>query len=405
MIKNVELERARQLILERGCPPDRETAALLEAHGRVLAEKISAPLDQPSFNRSPLDGYALQAADSRGAAPGSPVTLRVIDTIYAGGCSTKEVTAGSAVRLMTGSPIPRGADCVIRQEHTRAVQGRVEIFKELSPWDNYCFKGEYCQKGAAVLDRGELLGAAEIGMLAGLGFAQVPIYRKPVAAVLSTGDELVEPGRELAPGQIYSSNYYTITCRLKECGVELLPAGIVGDSCSAIEKAVASVIDRVDFLVTTGGVSVGDKDLIMEAMSNLGAEIVFWKVKIKPGSPALFSVLKEKPVISLSGNPFASTTAFELLLPPFLAKITGNEALKLRRMQAVLQDDFTKKSPLRRALRGSFMQDGSGRALVKIVDQAQSPGDLKVALGGNCYIDIQEGSTGLKQGELVQIYF
>ena len=405
MIRNVELETARRLVLERGRPPGAEKVGLMEAHGRVLAEDICAPMEQPSFNRSPLDGYALRAADTVGAAPGSPAILEVIDTVHAGSCSAKKVTGGTAVRLMTGSPIPEGADCVIRQENTRTVQGRVEIFKELSRWDNYCCKGEYCQKGDGLLGRGELLRAADIGILASLGIAAVPVYQKPAAAVLSTGDELVEPGTEPAPGQVYSSNCYTMACRLKECGVEVLSTGIVGDDRGDIERAVAKVIDRVDFVVTTGGASVGEKDLIMETMGNMGAEIIFWKIKIKPGSPALFSVLKGKPVVSLSGNPFAAAATFELLLPPFLEKITGNSSLRLKTMRAVLQNDFNKKSPIRRALRGRFVQDDSGKALVQIADRDQSPGNLQVALDSNCFIDIQKGSAGLKRGEMVQIYF
>lgn len=153
MMERIELEKARQLIKERSSIPGIEKVGLLEAHGRVLAEDISAPIDQPPFNRSPLDGYALIAKDTKGASPSSPVSLEVIDTIYAGGYSRKKVTGGSAVRLMTGSPIPDGADCVIRQEDTRKEEGRVKILKQLSPWDNYCFKGENFKKGDLVLKK------------------------------------------------------------------------------------------------------------------------------------------------------------------------------------------------------------------------------------------------------------
>ncbi|NLA12294.1 MAG: molybdopterin molybdotransferase MoeA, partial [Firmicutes bacterium] len=193
MLEMIELEQARRLIVERGRLTGVETVDLMEAHGRVLAENIAAPVDQPSFNRSPLDGYALKAADTKGASPAAPAVLKVTDTIYAGGYSQEKVVEGTAVRLMTGSPIPEGADCVIRQEDTRAGEGRVEILKEHAPGDNYCFKGEYFIKGDAVLAQGDFLGAAQIGVLAGLGIAAVPVYQRPVAAIISTGDELIEP--------------------------------------------------------------------------------------------------------------------------------------------------------------------------------------------------------------------
>lgn len=403
MIEKIELEEARRLIEERGSAPGIERVALLEAHGRVLAEAILAPGDHPPFNRSPLDGYALRAEDTAGASPGSPVLLDIIDTVYAGGYSRKKVTGGTAVRLMTGSPIPRGADCVIRQEDTRLENNRVSIAKRLSPWDNYCFQGENIKRGDVVLEKGSLLQAAAIGMLAGVGVAGVPVYRKPTAAVISTGDELIEPGTTPGPGQIYGSNFYTIACRLKECGAEVLSTGIIGDDGAAIGSALAGIAGGVDFIVTTGGVSVGEKDLMAGIMKELGAEIVFWGVAIKPGSPALFSVLAGKPVISLSGNPLASSVTFELLLPTFLQKVTGNRRLGVKTLPAKLQNDFNKKSPVRRALRGKFWRDHEGKAVVEIIDHRQSPGNLKVFLESNCYIDVKKGSAGLKRGEMVPI--
>ncbi len=403
MIEKAELEEARRLIEERGCAPGAEKVALPEAHGRVLAKDITAPVDYPPFNRSPLDGYALQAADTVGASPGAPARLKVVDTVYAGGYSHKIVTGGIAVRLMTGSPIPEGADCVIRQEDTRLEEGWVVIEKELIPWENYCFRGENLRKGDTVLKKDSVLQAAAIGVLAGVGVAAVPVYKKPTAAVLSTGDELIEPGTLPAPGQIYGSNLYTIACRLKECGVNVLSTGILRDDSAAIGNAVAEAAGRADFIVTTGGVSAGEKDLMAAVMKGLGAEIVFRGVKIRPGSAVLFSVFGGKPVISLSGNPLASAVTFELLLPSFLQKITGNRSLERRTMQAVLQNDFDKKSPVRRALRGKFWRDCEGKAVVEIIDHMHSSGNLTVALKSNCYVDVEKGSTGLKRGEMVRI--
>ncbi len=403
MMINIELEKAQQLIQERGSLAGIEKVSLVEAHERVLALNVYSPIDQPPFNRSPLDGYAVQARDTEGVDVDSPVSLEVIDTIYAGECLRKKVVSGSAVRLMTGSPIPEGADCVIRQEDTRAEAGRIKVLKRLCRWDNYCFKGEIFKKGDIVLCKDHLLKAAEIGVLAGLGITEITVYRRPTAAVISTGDELVEPGVDLAPGKIYNSNFYTIACRLKECGVNVVPTGILGDDKSLVQKTIMEIVNKVDFIITTGGVSVGEKDLMKEVMDNLGAEMIFWKVNIKPGSPALFSVLSGKPVISLSGNPLAASVSFDLLLYPFLTEITRNKSLELKNLQAVLQNDFNKKSPVRRALRGQLAQDENGNAVVKIIDLEQSPGNLKSALNSDCYIDVKKGCSGLKRGEMVRI--
>lgn len=411
MMERIELEQARQLVAEKVNFTGTETVGLPEAHGRVLAEDLSSPIDQPPFNRSPLDGYALQAKDTKGASLHAPVRLKVIDKIYAGGYSRQKVIAGTATRLMTGSPIPDGADCIIRQEDTRAdaagtqgTQGtQVEILKQLRPWDNYCFKGENFKKGDTVLLKNKRLEAAEIGVLASLGINTVPVYRRPFAAVISTGDELMEPGVELAPGKIYNSNYYTIAYRLKELGVDVAPNMMLGDDRRIIEKGITDMIDKVDFIITTGGVSVGEKDLLMEVMANLGAEIIFWRINIKPGSPVVFSVLAGKPVICLSGNPLAASVTFDLLLNPFLKKITHNESLALKTMRAVLQDDFKKKSPVRRMLRGQFAQKEDGEAVVKITATDQSPGNLGTVLNSNCYIDVEKGCPGLKRGERVNI--
>ncbi len=403
MMKQIELEKAQQLIREKGGLNRIEELGLLQAHGRVLAKDVFAPLDLPPFNRSPLDGYALKAADTGGAGTASPVSLKIIDTIFAGKRSEQKVAAGSAVRLMTGSPIPDGADCVIRQEDTRVEKDRVQILRELDRWDNFCFKGEIFEKGDLVLAGGSLLKATEIGVLAGLGITMVNVYQRPAAAVISTGDELVEPGRGLAPGRIYNSNFYTIACRLRESGVDVVPTGIIGDDREAIAKTILEIVDQVDFIVTTGGVSVGKKDVMKEVMIGLGAEMIFWKVNIKPGSPALFSVLSGKPVISLSGNPLAASVSFDLLLFPFLKEITHNRSLERETLPAVLQNDFRKKSPVRRFLRGRLAKDKDGQTVVSLIEREQSPGNLKSALHGDCYIEVKKGSPGLKQGETVNV--
>jgi molybdopterin molybdotransferase len=344
MLEMIGLEKANEILDSNTTRIGSEKVNLQGALERVLSEDIFATINQPPFSRSPLDGYALKSEDTKGADKDKPIALKIVEEIYAGVSPGKKVDKGTAIRIMTGAPIPEGADCVIRQEDTIRTGDKVGIFKQLSQWQNYCFEGEDIKTGELILEKGRLLKSGEIGVLASLGINEIPVYIRPRIGVLSTGDELVDVGDSLSEGQIYNSNLYSISNRIKELGAEPVILGIVEDNENGLADSIREGIKDVDMLITTGGVSVGEKDLLQDVVKNLGAEMLFWRIDLKPGSPALCSTLNGKLIISLSGNPSGATITFELLVRPLLAKLSNREDIKLRWVKAVFVDDFGKKA-------------------------------------------------------------
>ena len=371
------------------------------AHGRVLAQDVYATMDQPPFDRSPLDGYALIAADSAGASPERPVRLQVVGKVCAGGCFPRRIERGQAVRVMTGAMLPPGCDCVIRQEDTDLGADFVEIRAQLRHHQNYCFKGEDFCTGDLLMPAGTVLDAVALGVLASAGagpesHARLEVLPQLRAAVLSTGDEL-SPGdvRPLAPGKIYDANRVLVTARLEELGVKVIRQAHLPDDPALVCAALADACQQVDILITTGGVSVGEKDIFHEALPLLGAEQVFWRVQCKPGTPALFSVFQGRPILSLSGNPFAAAATFEILGRPLLHCLSPDPRLSLCRKQAVLASEFAKASPVRRFIRGRYEQGAVA------LPRQHSSGQLASMLGCNCLVDIPAGSGPLQAGETV----
>lgn len=405
MRQNISLEEAQSILTTEVSKTkiiEVEKLNIREAQGRVLAENIYSTIKQPPFNRSPLDGYALRAEDSKGAKEGYAIELEIIEEICAGSYPQKEIKKGMATRIMTGAPIPKGADCVIRQENTIRENHTVQIYEELSKWDNYCFAGEDIKKDQLVLEKESLLNFAAIGVIASLGIKEVLVYRKPKVGVLSTGDELMDVGETLLPGKIYNSNLYTIGTRLQELSAESIMLGSAVDHMDIVCERIKESLEKVDILITTGGVSVGKKDILKDVMKKLGAEVLFWRVDIKPGTPVLCSVLHGKLVISLSGNPAASTITFELLVRPILAKYARRKDVELRKVQSYLKDSFLKKSSRRRILRGKIVETQQG-TVVQLPDK-HSSGVLSSMIGCNCLVDVPGGSTSLKEGDKVQVF-
>jgi molybdopterin molybdotransferase len=402
LFKFIELEKAEDILKQKIPCLEIENIKLIDCHERVLAKDIFSEVNQPPFNRSPLDGYTFKSEDSKLANKDNGVKLKVIHELYAGAYTDKEVTQGTAVRIMTGAPIPKGADCVIRQEDTVFKDGFVEIFNKFSPWQNICFQGEDVKKGQLVLKKGTILKHSEIGILASIGCKNVSVYPKPKVGILSTGDELLSIEDQLSPGKIYNSTLYCLCARLKELHCEPIDMGIAGDDTNTLAKKIKDALNKSDILITTGGVSVGKKDLIKDVMRDLGADLLFWKVAIKPGSPVFCSSLNNKLVISLSGNPAAAITTFELLVHPILSEITGRQDLKLHKINALLQQDFNKKSVTRRFIRG-HLSYSKNVPLVDLTKITQGNGILSSTLNSNCLIDIPANSLPLSKGETVQI--
>lgn len=396
---NISLERAVEMILEHICPvADVERVPLLDGIGRVLAVDVRAPMDNPPFDRSPVDGYALRSADTAAASKEQPVYLKVAASVDAGGHFPGQVLSGQAVRIMTGAPIPEGCDACIRQESTDYGEETVAIHEPCAPFSNYCYAGEDFKKGQHMLTAGTKLGYVEIAVLASMGQVDVPVYRLPEVAVFATGDELVMPGTELGPGKIYNSNMFGLVARMMELGIRPIIFAQLPDDPAAAAQCISRAAGRCGLIITTGGVSVGKKDIIHDVIGLLGAQRLFWGVAIKPGMPTIFSMIGDAPMISLTGNPFGALTNFELLVRPALAKLCHDDTLVCRRSWAVMADGFLKQSPVRRFVRAMY-ENGT----VRLPEGSHASGVLASMQGCDCLVDIPPGTRQLLPGTAVDI--
>lgn len=382
-----------------------EEVELNKAGGRILAQDMVAEFNNPPFDRSPVDGYACKAEDLAGASSEHPVKLKVMEEIDAGQYSERVMESGQAVRIMTGAAIPKGCDCCIFQEDTDYGEETVEIYREVKQWDNYCFAGEDFKKGTTLLKKGTHIGYVEAAVLAGMGAAKVPVYRRPKVVLLTTGDEVVEPGNPLPAGKIYNSNMTMLSARMMELGIEPFYMEAVKDNPQVMAEKIKEIAEQADMIITTGGVSVGKKDIMHESIRLIDAERIFWRVNMKPGMPTLFSVYENAsggkvPVISLSGNPFGVAVTIELLIRPALEKMMQNPAIGLKEVTGVMADDFVKGIKGRRFIR-AYWENGR----FHLPNGLHSNGVLSSMAGCNCLIDTKtmedKESKSLKTGDKV----
>ncbi|MFV0636860.1 molybdopterin molybdotransferase MoeA [Mitsuokella sp. WILCCON 0060] len=395
-MQDISLEQAIEVLLEHTKKIERtEEVPILEALGRVLAEDAVASFDNPPFDRSPLDGYTFASGRTKGATKENPASFAIIGEECAGDFFAEAVPAGSALRLMTGAAIPRGCDCVVRQEDVTIENGRLLVPYELHHHENYCFAGEDVKKGTLLVKKGTELTAAHLGVLASLGFGKVKVLARPRIAIASTGDELVLPGEPLQPGKIYNSNLYVLAGRLQEMGFRPEVLGILPDDVNEAAAFIDSWRGKVDLFLTTGGVSVGKKDIMHGVVKKIGTRL-FWRVCIKPGAPVIAYTAGDMLGIALSGNPFASYATFELLVRQVLSKFSGRTDVCYTPVEGYLADKFPKPSYGRRFIRAHYA-DG----VFKIPSQHDS-GSLFSAAGCNALIDIPAGTGPLPAGSRVK---
>lgn len=400
MIKNIEIESAREMLLERAGVTAVERVPLEQSLHRVISSSICSRINVPNFERSPLDGYCLNSKDTSDIGEGGK-WFEVAGKIGAGDVFGEEYREDTAVRIMTGAPIPAGYDCVIMQEQVETSAGKVKIPRPLVANENLVELGEDIKSGELVLEAGKKITPEAMGVIASLGLSEVEVYRKPRIGITSTGNELMEISEKLEYGKIYNSNYYTLYGMIQELGGEVINLGISDDSVEAISEKVMENIDSLDMLITTGGASVGDYDLIHKVYDDLEADFLFWRVKMKPGTPMLSSVYKDKLLVGLSGNPGAAMISFEEIVSPVIKKMSGQRGYERVRIRAELKDDFNKKSVQRRLLRAKFRIEDNRNAVY--IGEKQNPGALKSMLDCNCFIDIGAGTVGLKSGDIVDI--
>ena len=400
MLIHPEFTEARDLLFSRAAPVDTERVSLLACAGRILAEDLIAEANIPAFDRSPYDGYAFRSADTAGASRGAPVTLRILEEVAAGGVPTKPVTPGTATKILTGAPIPPGADCVINYEVTEYTAERVTLFAPVRADSNIVHAGEDVRAGAVLARAGTRIDAGVAGTLAAQGVTEPLVYRVPRVAVLSTGSELVEADETPGAGMIRNSNAYTISAALKSAGLEPVYLGIARDTVEGIAEKLAEGLAGCDAVISTGGVSVGDYDLTPAAMEALGAELLVRGVALKPGMACAYAEKDGKLLCGLSGNPASCITNLYTAVLPALKKLTGCADAMPEELELTLLGAFGKPSGGTRVLRGTLVIE-NGRAALRL-PPSQGNVVLSSTIGCNAMAIIPAGSGPVAAGTVLK---
>jgi molybdopterin molybdotransferase len=365
-----------------------------QAAGRILAADVAAVRPLPSFDNSAMDGFAVRAAE---ASPGS-APLRIVGVVAAGDPPTATLPPGAALRIMTGAPLPAGADAVAIKEEAEERDGHVTFTASVEPGDNIRRLGEDVAPGDLVLRAGELLGAGEVGLLAALGWAVVPAARRPRVAIVSTGDELVDVTQEPAPGQIVSSNAHALAAQVREAGGEPVDMGIAPDDRARVAAIVRRALDA-DVVLTSGGVSAGDFDHVRDALADAGVALDFWKVAMKPGKPLTFGTADGRPVFGLPGNPVSSMVSFELFVRPALLAMQGARVVERPRVPVVLPSGYEKPAGRAHFLRAALRRDGA--TLIADASRKQGSHRLRSMIGVDALVEIDRDATSIAPGATV----
>lgn len=401
MLKNISIEKANEIILEQSIELQLIEKSILDSFDYILGENIKSNMNMPPFDRSPLDGYVYRGEDTINATLTNPITLEVIDYIPAGHLSLKTIGKGQAMKIMTGAKIPKGADVVVRFEDTRFTEREVTISQSLTPGTNIVKMGEDMKTGDLVLEKGILIGPAEIGIMATLGKSIAKVYKKPKVAIIATGDELVNIHDELGEGKIRNSNSYTIGAQIKRLGADCVLLGICKDGIQETKSELKSALKWADMVITTGGVSVGEADLVKEAFQELGADILFWRVKMKPGTPLVVATYENKFLFGLSGNPAASYITFEQFVRPTILRLMGRTKTKLMEVESILESEFTKISGQNRYVR-AFTYKKNGKYYTILPDK-HSSGVISSLSGTNSIFHIPRKEGPYKKGDSIVV--
>ena len=394
--ETITLDEAIRLIDAAAQPIDRvERLDIREADGRVLAADVLSTVDVPPFSRAAMDGYAVIAEDTFGAGQFEPKRLACIEQVYTGQVPTKAISRGECIEIATGAPMPGGADAVVMVEETeKEDEGHVRMFSPVYPHQNVGGQGADITAGQVVLQRGDVLNPSRIGALAAIGVLEVDVFERPRVAILSTGNEIVDPGQPLAPGQIYDINKFTLAAIINEHGGIPVPYPTAPDTLEALDRAL-DTCTREDLIIFSGGSSVGERDLILDAVARRG-EIVFHGIAVKPGKPTLFGVIAGKPVLGMPGYPTSCLSNSYMLLVPALRRMARLPAAHLR----------TVLLPL-----GQRIVSTTGRHqfyTVRIVEGVAMPafkasGDITSMSQADGYIEIPAQTDLVEKGEMVEV--
>jgi molybdenum cofactor synthesis domain-containing protein len=394
--KLIEYPEAERLVLESTPGLPVEETPLVEALGLALAWDLRATTDSPPFDNSAVDGYAIRSAD---ADVGRVFT--VVDEAPAGRPAKKRVGDGEAIKIFTGGVIPDGADAVVMVENTSGWGEEFELEKVPAPRSNIRPAGEDTRRGDVILRAGTEVGAPEIALAATQGYGKLPVYRRPKVVVLSTGTELVEPGtRDLEPGEIFDSNSYAIVAAAREAGAEARRLYAASDDADTLRAAIEEALETADVVVTSGGVSVGEKDLVKSTMLDLGVDQVFWGVKFKPGKPLFYGTRGETRLFGLPGNPVSAVVCFDLFVRPALMRMMGREDRRRPRIQVYFEQDIVNKFGRLHAMRVSLKRTDKGWLAESV--GAQGSGLVSSLTKADALALIGPASDGIPAGEPIE---
>lgn len=400
MKRGLDWRTARDELLRLVVPVDSQMLPLAQCSGRCLAENIAAVQAVPPFDRSPLDGYAFRSVDTD---PNSPVTLRILEEIPAGHLPTCTVTEGTAVKILTGAPIPNGADAVSKFEETEFTAEHVTLKRQYQPGENIIFRGEDVSPGDLLGHKGQRVDAGLAGALAAQEIAAVNVHRIPKVGILTTGTELRQPFETDNGASIPNSNRTALETALRLLNCEPVFCGAPGDSVEEISSALTQALADCDMVITTGGVSVGDYDCTPAAVEHCGAELLIQNLKLKPGGKCCFGTYGDKLIACLSGNPASGMTCFYAVVMPAIRRLTGAENTAQKEVIARIAADFPKGSKQPRLLRGVL--DWAEEGLCFTPAPAQGNGTLHTLAGANAFAEIPGGSGPLQAGEVVRVCY
>ena len=400
MYCDIDFEMARDILLGLMRVMPAESIDLTEACGRALAEDLDAKEDVPPFDRSPYDGYAFQTENTRKASREHPVSFRIIEEVPAGNIPSKAVTPGTAMKILTGSPVPEGADGIVKYENTEFTAETVKIFEPVMRHD-IVRRGEDIHQGQLLAKKGDKIDPALMGSLAAQGIGRPLVYERPRVGIISTGNELVDTDGEMGEGKVRNTNRYILEGMVRLAGAVPVQLGTAMDSAEEIAGMIGKGVEICDAVITTGGVSVGDYDLTPKAMVLAGAEIAVRKVYMKPGRACAYGICKEKALFCLSGNPAAAMMNFYTVVLPCLKKLMGFNEYLNKTILVTLAEDFTKPSPETRMLRGK-LDISTGEALMRFSGQGNVM--IHAIIGSDVVAIIPAGTKRVEAGTKLKAF-
>ena len=397
----IHVNDAVEKVMENVVPSSKETIAYDQANGRVLAEDLTATSDVPLFNKSAMDGFAVHSSHTKGASGYNRIAFKVVEEVPAGSTSDYELKENEAFRIMTGAEIPKSADTVVMFEQTKETEDGFTIRREFKPDENIALQGEECKVGDVIVEKGITINPGAIATFATFGYTEVEVYKQPVVGVLSTGTELLDVGDELERGKIRNSNTSMILAQLDRMGIKGKHYKLQTDEFDVLYERIENMLNEVDAVITTGGVSVGDYDLLPKIYEKLGAEVLFNKVAMRPGSVTTVSVLDGKFLFGLSGNPSACYSGFELFVRPSLNLTQGASKPFAPIVDAILDEDFTKANPFSRFIRAElFFEEGKIKARPSGFNKSNAVTSIARSNG---VIVLPGGSRGFTTGDAVKV--